>query len=220
MSISYRKITTRLALILALGDVIGAATLQPAMATTNPDQVADLAHRWAKANYQTPQDQQEAAFKALADDAALLVQQNPNNAALLGWQGIILSSYAGAKGGLGAMGVAKQARTALQQAAQIDEKALGGGIDTSLGVLYHKVPGWPLGFGNDEQAKAFLERGLALNPDGIDENYFYGDFLLDMGKKKEAKQYLDKAAAAAPRPGREDADAGRHQDIASDLAKL
>jgi tetratricopeptide (TPR) repeat protein len=220
MTSSTRKMATRLALVLALGTMISTTAILPALATTNPDQVADLAHRWAKVTYHTPADQQEAAFKALADDAATLAQQNSANAALLGWQGIILSSYAGAKGGLGALDIAKQARTALQQAAQIDEKALGGGIDTSLGVLYHKVPGWPLGFGNDDQARALLERGLALNPDGIDENYFYGDFLLDMGKKKEARQYLEKAAAAAPRPGREDADAGRHQDIASDLAKL
>jgi tetratricopeptide (TPR) repeat protein len=220
MKKSYRNITATMAMAMLLSTPVALAGFTAAQAATDPARIADLAHRWAKATYQTPEVQQEDAFKALADDAATLAQQNPNDAALLGWQGIILSSYAGAKGGLGAMSIAKQARAALQQAMQIDEKALAGGIDTSLGVLYHKVPGWPLGFGNDEQAKAYLERGLALNPDGIDENYFYGDFLLDTGKKKEAKQYLEKAAAAAPRPGREDADAGRHQDIAGDLAKL
>lgn len=220
MKRQYRNLAATMAIAMTLAAVVSTASFTAAQAATDSAKIADLAHRWAKANYQTPEAQQEDAFKALADEAATLVQQNPNDAALLGWQGIILSSYAGAKGGLGAMSIAKQARVALQQAMQIDEKALAGGIDTSLGVLYHKVPGWPLGFGNDDQAKAYLERGLALNPDGIDENYFYGDFLLDTGKKKEAKQYLEKAAAATPRPGREDADTGRHQDIAGDLAKL
>ena len=59
-----------------------------------------------------------------------------------------------------------------------------------------------------------LKRGLALNPDGIDSNYFYADFLFSQGKKEEAKRYLQKAKAAAPRPGREIADAGRQSEIA------
>lgn len=204
----------------AIATVAGLMIAAPAFAATDSAAIDDLAHRWAKINYQTPHAEQEAAFEALAKDAHNIVQQHPTDAGLLGWEGIILSSYAGAKGGLGALDLAKQARDALQQAASIDEKALGGGIATSLGALYHKVPGWPLGFGDDSQAKAYLEKGLALNPDGIDENYFYGDFLLDTGSKTEARRYLQKAAAAAPRPGREDADAGRRQDIAADLAKL
>jgi len=217
MRIGYQSVARHFCAIAA---VTGLLIATPTFAATDSAAIDDLAHRWAKISYQIPQAEQEAAFAILAKDAHSLVQQNPTSARLLAWQGIILSSYAGAKGGLGALDLAKQARNALQQAALIDEKALGGGIDTSLGALYHKVPGWPLGFGNDGQAKAYLEKGLALNPDGIDENYFYGDFLLDLGKKMEAKQYLQKAAAAMPRTGRSDADAGRHQDIAADLAKL
>ena len=82
------------------------------------------------------------------------------------------------------------------------------------------MPGWPVGFGDDEKAEQLLKQALAINPDGIDPNFFYGDFLLDQGRKAEAKTYLDKALAAPARPGREVADEGRRMEIRDRLAKL
>lgn len=189
-----------------------------APAATDVDaSVTELAHGWAQANYQTPEDRQEDAFKALIAKAEAAVRQNPQTAQLLAWEAIILSSYAGVQGGLGAMDSAEKARDLLLEAAKIDDKALGGGIYTSLGALYYKVPGWPIGFGNDDKARKYLERGLAMNPDGIDENFFYGDFLLDQGEKEEARAYLTKALNAPLRPGRDAADAGRRQEVAAAL---
>ena len=60
---------------------------------------------------------------------------------------------------------------------------------------------------------------VAINPEGIDPNYFYGDFLLQDDRPAEAKPYLEKALIAKPRPGRELADAGRHQEVKVALAK-
>lgn len=80
-----------------------------------------------------------------------------------------------------------------------------------------------MGFGDDEKAEKLLKQALAINPTGIDPNFFYGDFLLDQGDKAQAKVYLDKALAAlaAPaRPGREVADEGRRMEIRERLAKL
>jgi len=189
-----------------------------ARATDNLDSaIAELQHGWAHAKYEVPEEQQESTFKPLIAKAEEVVKQFPDKAEPLGWSAIILSSYAKVQGGLGALDTAERARDQLIEAAKINDKALGGGIYTSLGALYYKVPGWPLGFGSDKKAKEYLERGLALNPTGIDQNYFYGDFLLEQGDKSGAKTYLTKALNAPPRPGREDADAGRRQEILSDL---
>jgi Tfp pilus assembly protein PilF len=65
-----------------------------------------------------------------------------------------------------------------------------------------------------------LRQALELNPNGIDPNYFYGEFLYEEGKYGEALQYLDKAAKAPGRPGRERADQGRHAEIATLTAKV
>ncbi|MDK8462160.1 hypothetical protein [Marinobacter sp. SS13-12] len=182
--------------------------------------LAGIQHRWAEIQYQLPEDQQEKAFKDLVTDVEGFVGQYPDRAEPLIWQGIVLSTYAGAKGGLGALGLVKDARQALEAALAIDEGALDGSAYTSLGSLYYQVPGWPLSFGDDKQAEKYLQKALAINPDGIDPNYFFGDFLLEQGKKSRAKVYLNNALRASPRPGREIADTGRREEIADRLAKL
>ncbi len=60
-----------------------------------------------------------------------------------------------------------------------------------------------------------LQKALALNPTGIDPNYFYAEYLFEQGRHEEALKYLDRAAQAAPRPGRESADKGRREEIAA-----
>ena len=208
----------RLKTAAALFGLAGIAMAAPAGAATDSDAaMTELQHGWAQANYQTPEDQQEKTFEALIAKAEQAVKENPGKPELLAWEAIILSSYAKVQGGFGAMDSVEKARDLLLEAIKIDDKTLGGGVYTSLGALYYKVPGWPIGFGNDAKAKEMLERGLAMNPDGIDQNYFYGDFLLDQGDKEKAKEYLTKALNAPPRPGREDADAGRRQEITADL---
>jgi tetratricopeptide (TPR) repeat protein len=95
----------------------------------------------------------------------------------------------------------KEAKAKLEIAIKQDPKALEGSAYTSLGSLYYQVPGWPVGFGDDEKAEKLLKQALAINPTGIDPNFFYGDFLLDQGDKAQAKVYLDKALAPrAPWP--------------------
>ncbi|GAB3244771.1 tetratricopeptide repeat protein [Chitinimonas naiadis] len=173
--------------------------------------------RWAEAQYSLSGDAKEAAFAQLAKELeGVTVQDLP----LLTWKGIVNSSYAGAKGGLGALKYAKEAKVAFETVIARDPATLSGSSLTSLGVLYHKVPGWPISFGDDDKAADLLKRGLAANPDGIDSNYFYAEFLFDKGDKAGARQYLLKARQAAPRPGRESADKGRQGEIAQLMSKL
>ena len=186
-------------------------------ATGSVNQVRD---RWAQINYQLPKPQREAAFEELLHQSEKIRQATPRDAAALIWEGIVLSSLAGEKGGMGALGLVKRARADFEAAIKLDAKALDGAAYTSLGALYYQVPGWPVGFGDDEKAEQLLKQALAINPDGIDPNFFYGDFLLDQGRKAEAKTYLDKALTAPARPGREVADEGRRMEIREKLAKL
>ena len=189
-------------------------------ATFNAE-LLSIQQAWAKVNYETPAgDARAQAFEALEKRAEKFTQQNPGRAEALIWEGIVESSYAGAKGGLGALSLAKEARGNLEAALKINPKALDGSAYTSLGTLYYKVPGFPLGFGDHDKAGKLLTKALELNPNGIDPNYFYGEFLFEQGKYGEALKYLDKAARAAPRPGRESADKGRHAEINALTAKV
>ncbi len=168
---------------------------------------------WAIANYQLSGSEQIKAFEELLTLTAKTKQQYPEDVSVLIWEGIIKSTYAGIKGGLGALSLAKEARDALQAAIEIDGTALDGSAYTSLGTLYFKMPGWPIAFGDKGKAKTLLEQALVIDPDGIDSNYFYADFLMSNKQYQQAESYLLKAQQAAPRTGREVADAGRQDDI-------
>ena len=184
-------------------------------------ELLSIQQAWAKVNYEMPVgDAREQAFDALEKRAEQFAQQNPARAEPLIWEAIVESSYAGAKGGLGALGLCKEARKNLEAALKINPNALDGSAYTSLGTLYYRVPGFPVGFGDDDKARELLKKALAINPNGIDPNYFYGEFLFEQGEYAQALQYLDRAAKAPPRPGREVADKGRHAEITALQAKV
>lgn len=200
--------------------VILCLAAQPLWAGNLETELADIQHHWAEIQYQVPADEKEKAFEGLASEAEQFVAHYPGRAEPLIWQGIVLSTYAGAKGGLGALGLVKDARKSLEAALAIDPEALDGSAYTSLGSLYYQVPGWPLGFGDDDKARQYLQKALAINPDGMDANFFFGDFLLDQGEPERARSYLQKALEAPGRAGRDVADAGRRAEARGRLEAL
>jgi tetratricopeptide (TPR) repeat protein len=202
------RITQSLSILL-----IGLLTAAAARADDMNDGILTLQHAWEHVHYQVPKDAQDAAFPAVEKMADSLVEHYPGCAEPLVWKAIVLSTHAGANGGLGALGMVRQARDLLEQAEKINPDTLDGSIYTTLGSLYYQVPGWPLGYGDDKKAEQFLKKALAINPTGIDANYFYGDFLYRQGHYDEALAALHKALQAPPRPERPLADQGRREEI-------
>lgn len=198
----------------------GAACCAGALAAPVDDAVSTLQQRWEQVKYRTASGEQERAFAALSAQADGALSRYPDSAAVLIWHGIIVASHAGAKGGLGALGLAKDARKDFEAALKRDPQALSGSAYTSLGSLYYQVPGWPIGFGDKDKARDYLKQGLALNPDGIDANYFYGDFLYRNGDLDGAERALRKALQAPPRAGRTLADEGRRGEVEALLAQI
>ncbi|MGZ9109237.1 MAG: tetratricopeptide repeat protein [Micavibrio sp.] len=184
------------------------------------EQIATLQNEWARIKYQMPdEDAQLAAISALEKQAAAITANYSNRAEPKIWEAIILSTEAGIIKGMSALPKVKQAKELLESAEALDSNALEGSAHTSLGSLYYQVPGWPVGFGDDDEAEKHLKQALQINPTGIDPNFFYGDFLLQDDRYDEAKAYLERALQAPARPGRELADAGRRQEIKAALAK-
>jgi len=184
------------------------------------DEVSALQTRWAEVNYTLEGDAQKDAFASLVEQADKVTSAYPDAAEAWIWNGIIKSSYAGAKGGLGALGLVKASRKSLEKAMSIEPDAMRGSAYTSLGALYYKVPGWPIGFGDDDKAEELLKQALKINPDGIDSNYFYGEFLLENERYEDAKNYLLKAQQASPRANRPLADKGRQTEISELLRSI
>ena len=198
------------------------ATLLPVLAQGDDmnQQLLDIQHQWARINYEIQAREKEEAFYKLEARSDALVQQFPKRAEPKVWEAIVLSTHAGVHGGLGALSMVRKARDLLLEAEKIDPTTLLGSIYTSLGSLYYQVPGWPLGFGSNEKAEVCLKKALALNPDGIDSNYFYGDYLYRQGHLQDALAALGKALHAPARPDRALADKGRRRDIQALIAKI
>ena len=192
----------------------------PLLAVTPDEVIRSVQDQWAEIKYRVAEKQQADRYEQLAQKSRQLVDANQGMAEVLVWDGIVLSSEAGARGGLGALSLAKDAKQRFEEALKINDKALQGSAYTSLATLYAKVPGWPIGFGDKEKAETYFKRSLAINPDGIDPNFFYAEYLAERDRNAEARQYLEKALKAAPRPGRELADKGRREEIRVLLERL
>jgi len=182
--------------------------------------VAEVQRDWEVTRYQTPAAEREKKFEALATKAHQVSEAFPGRSEPLIWESIVVSTLAAEKGGLGALGLVKQAKALYEAAIQVDGAALDGSAYNSLGVLYYKVPGWPIGFGDKKKAGELLQKALAINPRGIDPNFFYGEYLVETKRPEEAVAYLERALQAPARPGRQIADAGRREEARALLDRV
>ena len=197
--------------------------LSPMMAMADwVDDMKLMQTQWAKFNYLTSKSSKQEGLEQLLDIANEKLAIYPDQPEILIWHAIIEASYAGSLSAINptALGYVKSAKKHLEEAIEIDGDVLDGSAYTSLGSLYYQVPGWPIGFGDSDKANEYLKKGLALNPNGIDSNFFYADFLIDKGEIEEAKVYLTKARKAPSRPGREDADQGRRIEVLQLIEKI
>lgn len=183
-------------------------------------QAQELQNEWAQIKYEAPAELKAARFELLLKRADRYMIDAPQDLELRVWRGIVESSYAGALGGLGALSHVKNARKDFEAVIAAQPATLEGSALTSLGSLYYQVPGWPVSFGSEEKANEYLLSGLKLNPNGIDPNYFYGDFLFKRKDYAAAEKVLRKALSAPDRPNRALADRGRRQEIESLLAQI
>ena len=184
-------------------------------------EVMRINNSWAHIRYEVKdKNEQYVQLGRLADQARRVAEKYPGQAEPLLWQGIVVSEEAARASTLKQLGLATQARDILAKAYAIDPRVADGGAAMSLGVLYYKVPGWPIGFGSTPKARTYLEKALAQDPRGLDNNFFYGDFLASEGDKARARQYLQRALQAPVSTERPVWDAGRRAEVRTLLAKL
>ena len=195
-----------------------------ASASNNPAMdaaVRRINDQWAHIRYQVAdRNEQYRQLDVLAGQAAQVSARYPGHAEPLLWQGIVVSEEAARASVLRQLGFARSARDILEKAQSIDPNVADGGVKMSLGVLYHRVPGFPIGFGNTAKARALLEAALKQDPNGLDNNFFYADFLNDEGHPAQAKQYVLRGLQAPVNSARPVWDAGRRAEMRALLGKI
>lgn len=155
---------------------------------------------WADIFYKLPEDQQAGKLEPFIPRLEALQKKDPNAAEPLIMEALVYCSLAATDLGFSALGRVAKARDLLLRSVPLNPQAMDASAYVTLGNLYHRVPPWPISFGDDEIAKHYLEMALMLYPDMVDTNFFYGDFLLDDGEYEQALPYLEKAEKAPVRP--------------------
>jgi tetratricopeptide (TPR) repeat protein len=163
------------------------------------DSLKNIESEWASIYYGTPKSRQGPAYAQLLDKTTSLARQYPNTAEPFFWQAVLKATYAEQQDPFSALNAIREARDLLVKAIKINPQTMGGSAYVTLGTLYYMVPKWPVSFGDDDVAKQMLETALKINPDGIDANYFYGEFLLSHNKQNDAAIYLERASSAPAR---------------------
>jgi tetratricopeptide (TPR) repeat protein len=184
-------------------------------------EVRRLQTKWEAIKFGVPEgDDQTKQMNALGEEADAVTAHSPGTPEALIWDGIITSERASMASTFYALGFAKRARDILEQAYSLDPARLDAGATTSLGVLYYRVPGFPIGFGDKARARQLLEQAVKLAPNGLDAWYFYGDFLYTQNELSKADEVLRHALKIPQHPDRPLWDKNRRLVIEELLAKL
>lgn len=163
------------------------------------DPLKNIETEWASVYYSTPKSKQGPAYVQLLDKTANLARQYPNAAEPIFWQAVLTATFADHQDAFSALDAIHEARDLLIKAIKINPETMGGSAYVTLGTLYYMAPKWPISFGDDDAAKHMLETALEINPDGIDANYFYGEFMLLHNKLNDAAIFFERAATAPAR---------------------
>lgn len=161
--------------------------------------VQAIESEWASIYYTLPKSDQESAYDVLLKKAEKLTEQHPNSSEPLFWQAVILATNAELQDGFTALNAIHKSRDLLLQSIKMNPQTANGSAYVTLGTLYYMAPKWPIAFGDTEKAEQMFQAALKINPNGIDANYFYGDFLQANSHPREAEIYFEKALLAPSR---------------------
>ena len=195
MSKGFGAFLTAIATILLVALSVGA---QASETPSLKSELLRLAHDWEHVKLQvSDRDDQERQMGSLAQRVAQIAKQYENIPDPIVWVGIITSEQASMANDNGspmkALELAKRARDILERVEKTNPETMDAGAPTTLGVLYDRVPGFPIGFGDKARARHFLEEAVTSAPNGLDANFFYGAFLYKHGEQSEAARILERA---------------------------
>ena len=179
-----------------------------------------IQEKWAEIKFRRAESEQTEAFKHLAMRAHQLVEMYPNYPEPLVLEGIALASEAEIRHSLASLGLAKDAKRLLEESLKLNETALNAAAYTGLGMLYAKAPAWPLSFGDKKKAEEYFRKALQANPRGIDQNYYFAQYLITNARYQEARPLLDTILKEPVRQGHELADHAYRQQAQGLLLRL
>jgi len=169
-------------------------------------EINQIESEWAIIYYTKNSSEQSTAYPKLLNKLHNTVKSHPKSNELKIWQAILIATNAAYESPFSALESIKKAKAILEKSISTDPHALDGAAFVTLGTLYYLTPGWPISFGNEYKAEQLLKTGVKLNPNSIDSNYFYADYLLTKDRESEAAKHFRLALNIPSRPAQQLAD--------------
>ena len=131
----------------------------------------------------------------LFEDAVAIADQslklNANDVRGLFWKSAAMGKIAEDSGVFNALRMLRPMESMLLRVVELDERYENAGAHRALGRMYHKLPGFPISFGNNDKALMHLKRAHELFPQDVITHVFYAELLYDTGKKQEARHHAE-----------------------------
>ncbi len=192
------KKTTIVAVLLLMSSALSANNIMPEINT--------IESQWAQIYYSQNSKQKKENYPVLLNKIQSLSGEYPEAIEPKIWEALVIATNAEFESPFSALGSIKRAKKILEETIQKKPTALDGAAFVILGTLYYMTPGWPISFGDQDRAEQLLKRGLKINPESIDSNYFYADYLLSKNKISDAQRYFKLAINSPSRPEQQFAD--------------
>ncbi len=148
------------------------------------------------AQLEMDKDRRVQRFERCITIADQAISLNPNDVRGLFWKAVAMGKMAEDSGIVNAFRMLRPMEKMLLKVVTLDEKYENAGAHRALGRMYHKLPGFPISFGSNQQALAHLRRAHELFPRDIITRAFYAEVLYDEGRKAEARRHADFVLAA------------------------
>lgn len=116
---------------------------------------------------------------------------NANDVRGLFWKAVAMGKMAEDSGMVNALRMLRPMEKMLLKVVALDEKYENAGAHRALGRMYHKLPGFPVSFGNNQKALTHLKQAHELFPRDVMTRAFYAEVLYDEGWQAEARRHAD-----------------------------
>lgn len=186
------KKTTIVAILLLTTTVLSANNIMP--------EINNIESQWAVIYYEQNIEQKRKAYPLLIKRIHKLSKKYPEAVEPMIWEALVIATNAEFENPFKALESIDIAKKILEQSIQLDPESLDGAAFVILGTIFYSTPGWPISFGDYNRAEELLKKGIEINPNSIDSNYFYASYLLLKNNVSEAQKFFKLALKAPNRP--------------------
>lgn len=155
------------------------------------------AYEWV-GRYAVPTEQADWFATAVAY-AERAVETHPGGVDGRYWHALTLGRLGETQGVLRSLSVVSEMRRELETVLELAPDHAGAHF--ALGMLYYRLPGWPLSFGDNNRALEYMTAAVELAPDNTTYRLGLAELLLDMRRRDEAIALLEAILEMPLTPG-------------------